>query len=925
MRISFKRILALAVAFILLLSLADILCFADNDKTDNTLTAQDNEWNLVSYDIWYAGVSESKYGKETVKVDAGGFLLKDNGEYTANVKLTEGGLYGLKIGYTAIVGESLFSSPIQISVSVNGKIPYREASSLTLSRVFESVSSDFERDEAGNDIQPEQKEVTPELVYILSDASGYHSSGLYLPFITGTNTITIKSLRSDIKINYIEVAPIEEILTYEDYLKKFEKAEQNNRNSDAIYFEAEKIYRKSDCTIVPASDRSSASVTPNSACSMLLNTVGSSFSKVGQWISWKIDIKESGFYKISMYAKQSVNSGAVSTRKLYIDGVVPFKEAEKLVFPFNENYENYVLSSGEKELLFYLNKGEHEIALEAVLGDVAECLNTVSAALNDLNDDYIRILFYTGSDPDVYREYGFEKLIPDVIDDFANKSKQLYDVSNEIKRLSKGKGSSTAMLDKLADLLFKMSEDTDEITKNFSQFKNSLSSLGTWLNEYKSQPLQIDSVSIAPENIKGYVKKDDFFKSFWFKFKIFLSTFTSDYTENKDNAKNVNVWIATGRDQSKIIDRLAKNDASKTGIHANVSLINGDALLPNILAGSEIDVYLNAGAADPINYAIRGAVLDLTQFDDFNEISTRFNKAALIPFTYKGAVYALPESLDFSLLFYRKDIFDKMDLSVPKTWDDFYETVAVLQKNNLTVGVNWLEMFNLMLYQSGGSYYNADNNASALDEFVSIDSFAKTLKFYKEYGLPVEFNFINRFRSGDMPMGIVSYMTYNQLYLFAPEISGMWEFTSVPGIQDQNGNINNNVVASGTGAVILKTTKDKNTAWEFLKWWTDTDTQINYGIEMEKVMGDAARQSSANLSVVSGFPWSVDEYKVISEQWDNLSAIPQIPGSYYVSRTLDFAFNSAYSLDADPSRVLIDNVEELNIEITRKIQEFENN
>ena len=920
-----KRVGAITIALILLLSLADILCFADNDNTDETVINSSTEWNLLSYDNWLAGVSKTELGKDSVRVETNGFLLEDNGEYTANVTLNNGGLYGLKIGYTAVEVKSLFSSPIQISVAVNGNIPYREASSLTLSRVYESVSPDFEKDEKGNDIQPEQKEVTPDRVYILSDASGYHSSGLYLPFNAGENSITIKSLRSDIKINFIEVAPLDEIPAYEDYLNKSDKAEQNNKNADTISFEAEKIYRKSDCTIVPASDRSSASVTPNSANAMLLNTVGSNFSKVGQWVSWKIDVKESGYYNISMYAKQSVNAGAVSTRKLYIDGVVPFKEAENLAFPFSQNYENYVLSADGKELLFYLEKGEHEITLEAVLGDMTECLNTVSAALTDLNDDYLRILFYTGSDPDIYRDYGFEKLLPDVIEDFANKSKQLYAVSDSIKEMSNGKGSSTAMLDKLADLLFKMSEDTDEITKNFDQFKNSLSSLGTWLNEYTSQPLQIDSVSIIPDNAECNLKKDGFIKSFWFKFKIFLSSFTSDYSQSKSNAKTVNVWIATGRDQSKIIDRLAKNEASKTGIYANVSLVTADALLPNVLAGSKIDVYLNAGAADPINYAIRGAVLDLKQFKDFDEVSKRFNDAALIPFTYKGAVYALPESLDFPLLFYRKDIFDKMGLAVPETWDEFYETVAVLQKSNLTVGVTWTEMFNLMLYQSGGTYYNEESNASVLDEYVSINSFAKTLKFYKEYDLPVEFNFANRFRSGDMPMGIVSYMMYNQLYLFAPEISGMWEFTSVPGIKDENGNINNSVLASGTGAVILKNTKDKDAAWEFLKWWTDTDTQINYGIEMEKVMGAAARQSSANLDVVNGFPWSASEYKVISTQWNNLSAVPQIPGSYYVSRSLDFAFNSAYSLDAEPSRVLIDNVEELNIEIARKIKEFETN
>lgn len=926
MRRSLKRIGALAVAVMLVLSLADVFVLADNESAADTEVTQDSVWNLDSYDDWYAGIKDLKPGKQSYKAESGGFELLEGGKYKTSVALEQGGLYGLKIGYTAIPGESLFSSPIELTVSVNDVIPYREAASVTLTRVFESKNKKFEKDEKGNDIQPEQVEVTPERVYVLSDASGYHSKGLYLPFNEGENTVEIASLRSGIKIHYIEVCPIEDTIDYKDYIKKTDSLKKDNKGGDAITLEAENIFRKSDCTIVPASDRSSASVTPNSSSSMLLNTVGAGFSKVGQWISWKVDVKKAGYYKISLYAKQSVNSGTVSSRKLTIDGAVPFKQAESISFPYTQGYENYVLSSGEEELYFYLDAGEHEIALEAVLGDMTECLSTVSAALSDLNDDYLRILFYTGSEPDIYREYGFDKLIPDVLEDFALKSEQLYEVSDKIQKLSEGRGSSTATLDKLADMLYKMSDDTDEIAENFGQFKDSLSALGSWLNEYTAQPLQIDSVSLIPEQTAEKEKKDNFFKSFIFKFKIFLSSFTKDYevSEGKES-KPVSVWIATGRDQSKIIDRLAKNDASKIGINAKVSLVAADALLPNVLAGSDIDVYLNAAAADPINYAIRGAVLDLTQFKDFDDIKTRFNEAALIPFTYKGAVYALPESLDFPLLFYRKDIFEKLELTVPKTWDDFYETVAVLQKNNLTVGVTWTEMFNLMLYQSGGSYYNEARDASALDEYVSLNAFAKTLKLYTDYDLPVEFSFPNRFRSGDMPMGIVAYTMYNQLYLFAPEIDGLWEFTSVPGVMDENGNINNNVIAGGTAAVILKTTKDKDAAWEFLKWWTETDTQINFGIEMEKVMGAAARQSSANLDVVSGFPWSASEYEVISTQWGKLSAIPQIPGSYYMSRTLDFAFNSAFSLNVEPSRTLIENVEELNIEITRKISEFESN
>ncbi len=918
---SLKKNLSLLLVLTVILTILSQVVYGTEPSTLPSGNEVSQIWDLKGYDEWLAEVSELEKPSEKARVELNGALLEEGKSVDVAVTVAQSGLYCLKIGYTAVTGDSLFSSPIELTVEVNGAVPYKEAAALNLSRVFETVDNEFKKDTSGNDIQPEIKEVTPEQEYILSDSSGYHSGGLYLPFNAGNNTVKLSSERSDIKLNYIEICPQEEEISYEQYLN--ENGKGDSENADPIKIEAEKIYRKSDCTIVPASDRSSSSVTPNSASSLLLNTVGSNFSKIGQWVSWKVDVKQSGYYKISLYAKQSVNSGSVSSRKIMIDGAVPFKEAEVIRFPFSESYENYTVSSEKEELLFYLSEGEHEIALEAVLGDMSEYLRRISSILSDLNEDYLKILFYTGSSPDIYRNYGFEKLIPDVLEDFEKKSDELEEISTGLKELSSGSGSSTVTLDKLADILNIMSQRTDKIAQNFSQFKETLSALGSWINEYTSQPLQIDSITLIPENHQIEGKKESFLKNLWFKFRIFLSSFTSDYDDESGDTKQINVWIATGRDQSKIIDKLSQNDAAKTGISAKVSLVSADALLPNVLAGSPIDIYLNAAVADPINYAIRGAVVDLTELEDFETVAERFHPSALIPFSYKGAVYALPESFDFPLMFYRKDIFDNLGIEIPETWDQFYEAVALLQKNNLTVGVTWTDMFNLMLYQSGGEYYNKEQNASVLDSFESIDAFAKTLKLYTDYNLPVEFSFANRFKSGDMPLGIVPYTMYNQLYLFAPEIEGLWGFTSVPGMKQADGSINNSVIASGTGAVMLRTTTDKQAAWDFLKWWTDTDTQINFGIEMEKVMGAAARQSSANLDVVKGFPWSAQEFKVISKQWENINTISQIPGSYYITRTLDFSFNSAYSLSEDSSRALIRNVKELNEEISRKIAEFE--
>lgn len=391
-----------------------------------------------------------------------------------------------------------------------------------------------------------------------------------------------------------------------------------------------------------------------------------------------------------------------------------------------------------------------------------------------------------------------------------------------------------------------------------------------------------------------------------------------------DEEHRLTVWTASGRDQSEIIQRLSDDSFTpESGYKVDLRLVASNALLPNILAGTPIDVYLTAAASDPVNYAIRGAVVDLTEFADLEEVVSQFHPAALVPFTYQDHVYALPESLNFPVLFYRKDVFAQYGLEVPTTWSEFYENVSLLQKNRMTVGFNWTQAFSIFLYQSGGQYYNGEGTASALDSNEGMRAFQRVAELYTTYGLPVQFDFANRFRSGEMPMGIVDYNMYNQLTVFAPEIKGLWAFAPLPGTQDENGEINNVSPCTGNAAIMPRCVSNKEGAWEFLKWWTGAEAQTRYGIEMETVLGPSAKQPSANLEAVANLPWDCAEFNTLKTQWDHLAGTPEIPGSYYTARSLDFAFNSVYSLGQDAIEALEENVLLINEEIQRKLKEFD--
>ena len=126
--------------------------------------------------------------------------------------------------------------------------------------------------------------------------------------------------------------------------------------------------------------------------------------------------------------------------------------------------------------------------------------------------------------------------------------------------------------------------------------------------------------------------------------------------------------------------------------------------------------------------------------------------------------------------------------------------------------------------------------------------------------------------------------------------------------------------------MMMKKTKDKEASWEFMKWWSSTDVQTQYGKEMEGLMGEAARYPTANVEAFANLPWPTDDYEALESQFQKVQGIPQVPGSYYTWRNINNAFYSVVVADDDkkmqPREALYEYIEYINSEITNKRQEF---
>ncbi len=207
------------------------------------------------------------------------------------------------------------------------------------------------------------------------------------------------------------------------------------------------------------------------------------------------------------------------------------------------------------------------------------------------------------------------------------------------------------------------------------------------------------------------------------------------------------------------------------------------------------------------------------------------------------------------------------------------------------------------------------------------------MKYYTLYNLPVDYDFANRFRSGEMPLAIADYTLFNQLTVFAPEIKGLWGMTNIPGTEQPDGTINYAEASVGTAVMMLEGSKKKEAAWKFMEWWTSAEAQSNFGSGMESILGASAKYPTANAEALSMLPWTVSDYKSIQQQWLSVKGVPEVPGGYFSGRCYNFAFNKAIKfagedkadatmLSADPGDILQDYVKQINAELSRKRQEF---
>ncbi len=963
----FKKVCSIGLAILMFCTLfAGNVFAAPNTGTGNTGTYVGEEGSYSYYlntykkitkkvptitvdaTVDFEAVDENGNVKESAVVNEyegqkGLYIDGEKGKVTWKFTVATKGMYQIKLNYRTVEGKS---SGIERKLYIDGEIPFDEASSLAISRVWKNEKDEIEKDNRGNDKYPTQVEVFGWYEQYFRDASGYYDNYLLFYLEEGEHTITLETIKEPIVISAITFDAQKEYPSYADALATYQaQGLKEIAMEEPIKIQAELAALKSSAQLAPIYDRSSPLLEPYDGTKLRMNIIGGGrFNSANMWVEYNVaDVPADGLYRVVFKVKQEAARGLHITRRVYVNGTIPYKEAANVKFEYNSGYKNVFLGEGEQVYLVPLKKGQNTIRIESALGELGDYIMEVSDILEKLNEFYRKIIVITGTTPDAYRSYDLKDKIPQVIEGFAEESARLYGVSERLAAAS-GASSYTAILDNIARQLERLNKKPHRITKELSDFNSNLSALGTWISNVKMTDMSMDYILICSADTKIKRAAANFFETFAHEASNFMASFFEDYNSIGDTItdgdKVLEVWINSGRDQATILKQLVDSDFNYDGYRVQVKVVQG-ALLQATVAGQAPDIALYMAQGDPVNYAIRSAIEPLSQFSDFETVKNRFAKAAMTPLELNGEYYALPEQMSFPVLFYRKDILEQLGFDgPPETWEEVYEMLPVLQRNNMTFGLPTSDVpagsnegmvsFGTMLYQAGGSFYNEDKSRADFNSEISIRIMKQWSDLYTSYGFPLSYNFSNRFVTGEMPLAVANYTSYNTLVIFAPQLKGMWGIAMVPGTEQADGTISHATPVSLTTAMMMSSIEDskKQAGWEFIKWWTDTKAQTDYAHELENLLGESGRYPTANLEAMNNISWNVEDLEVFNEQSredeevQNIFGIPEVPGGYYLWRHLDNAFREIYNNKTDPREVMVDYNIIINDEIITKRKEF---
>ncbi|MBR3764043.1 MAG: extracellular solute-binding protein [Clostridia bacterium] len=883
-------------------------------------------------------------------------LSLGDGESTVTwvVEVAADGLYEMEITY---FNEGGNEAKIQRRLTIDGQVPFEEVNNLCLYRRYEEKADTIgRRNSIDDEVWPRQEEIRLWQTVRVADGQGIWVDPLRFHLTAGTHEITLHYVDQPVILGEIAFVTPKTYPTYAEKLAEYEANGYAPVSDDVrVKFQGEDSLWRSENVIRRESD-ADPRTEPRSGANRALNTVGGWRWRLGNAaVTWEFEVPETGLYALHVKVAQAQDPGMPSYRQIMIDGEIPFEEMCLYAFPYDKNWYGETLHDENGEpYMFYLEEGVHTLTMTVKLGPIGEIMMRTEADTAYLSAMTREIVKITGTEPDYNYEYDLYRTMPGLADQLRYLSGRLQETADILAAISNETTSMESNYRQIIDQLEFFAEDVDRIPRALGDLDNAQSNLGTYISSMEKCPMSVDYIILTAPQTEVVIKPSNFFERLVLTGENFIASFYKDYDSvglivDEGAAEDVivlDVWIGRGTEWGEILKEMCDEvftpmTGGKIVVNLHVlpsgQLATGsvNTILLSVTSGTAPDVALSVDYNLPGEFAFREAVVDLSQFEGFEEVAAQFYPSSLIPYTYNGGVYALPETMDFTVMIYRQDVLQELQIPLPETWTDLYQKVLPrLYENNMAFSLpvdtsvssnspGALRGFTMLLLQMGGDYYNDGGATSALDTPEAYQAFKFWTDMYANYGIDAESNFFTRIRTGTMPIGIGNFTTYMQLMTSAPELYGRWSIAPVPGTVQPDGTVSHAVgTTAATAGVILAQSDKQEAAWTFLRWWMSEETQTRYGRELEAVLGTGARWNTANVNAFFSLPWDARHAEIIRAQMEAAQEQLIVPGGYLTGRHIINAWNRVVVNNENARDSLEEAVKDINKELFNKRMEF---
>ena len=658
-------------------------------------------------------------------------FLQPGDKVTFQAAIDQAGPYSL---YFDLAATESFINPPEGQLLIDGEFPSLDARRIVFPIYYKNSQDTFPIDRYGNDALIRQERLIRWSQVPIRDANLSQAYPWQFYLTEGEHDFEFMLTEEHMLLGSIYLAAFTEYPDYSQYLMA-------NQAPDAtgvfIELEAEFPSFKNDTSIRPVSYRN-MQVTPYETYRLLLNTLGGdSWERSGSTAYYEFNVPQDGMYLITLRVLQNTRDNFTVFRKFTLNDKVLFDQLNQVGFSYTSDWTNITLG-GDEPFKVYLTAGTNVLGIEATNSPYYTAIENIKRVLIDINTLALEVKKLTGNQVDINKEWEISEYIPDIRDRLIAIADDLIADRDLLLAINQSGGSQEVLTYQMAiDNIMLLADEPDKIPSRLNRFSEGPGSaaqlLGNLLPSLQNQPLALDKIFIHSPDSMPQPVKIPFFTALIDGLKRFIDSFRPNpYQSIGASEDEIEVWVNRPRQYVDLLQTMADETFSReTGINVKFSIMpnEGKLVLANA-AGIQPDVALGVSTNVPYELAIRNALKDLRSYDDFDSYIRIYSPGALLSYIINDSVYAIPETQDFWVTYYRQDIMQSLGIPIPDTWDEVIEILPELQRYGMNYntplssgsGTKGYLITAPYLFNYGAQLYSPDGFATGLESEEALPS-----------------------------------------------------------------------------------------------------------------------------------------------------------------------------------------------------------